>query len=93
MYAKQYPTYGFAAQYNEAGELTGMKVSGVADKVDAGKISDYLLELEVLGAIVRNMDSRHLPEVKENITKTILSEGEAKNYTPSFVGEPITSAK
>jgi hypothetical protein len=93
VYAKQYPAYGFSAQYNDAGELTGMNVSGVADTADAEKISNYLLELEVLGAIVRNMDGSHLPEVKENGARTILSEVEAKNYTPSYDGEPMTSAK
>jgi hypothetical protein len=92
-YTKQYPALAFSAQYDETGQLTGMYVSGVDDKADAETISNYLLELEMFGQIVRNMDDDHLPESKENLAKTMLSEVEAKNYTPRFDGEPMTSAK
>jgi hypothetical protein len=92
-YSKQYPKYAFATQYNEAGELTGIFVTGVSDKSDAEKIKSYLMQLEVFGALVREMDANYLPEIKGDVMKSVMSELEAKEYKPSFDGNALTSAR
>ncbi len=91
-YAKQYPAYDFSAEYNTDGKVVAMKVSGVSNKEDEKQISIYLLELENLGELVRNMDADHLPKGKS--TEGMLSENEAKQYVPIFnSGEPVSSTK
>jgi hypothetical protein len=93
-YAKQYPAYDFSAEYNAEGKVIAMNVSGVSSNEDAKQISTYLLELENLGELVRNMDANHLPDTKGKSSDGMLTENEAKQYVPIFnSGEPVSSTK
>ncbi|RAV97789.1 hypothetical protein [Pseudochryseolinea flava] len=94
-YAQLYPAYSFTPQYNEAGKLIAMSVNGVSNEIDANRIANHLMELEMLGEAVRTMNIAHLPTVKGNPGKGMLSETDAKNYTPAFSKEnqTVTSAR
>lgn len=91
-YARLYPTYSFAAQYDDAGKVVAMDVKGVPNSEDAQRIATYLMKLESLGELVRTMNVAYLPEIKGNPAKTMLSENQALNYTPTFEREPVASA-
>jgi hypothetical protein len=83
-YAQQYPGYTFTPEYSESGKILKVTVAGVSDKETASQISTYLLELEILGEMIRTMNGAHLPAGNESSKKTMLTENEAKQYVPEF---------
>jgi len=90
-YAKQYPGYTFSAEYNAAGKVIAMPVAGVSKESDAKQISAYLLEMENLGELARNVNPKYLTVTKsDNIT-----ENEASKYEPVFAntGDVMSSTK
>ncbi len=58
----KYPTLGYSHIYNNDGSLMGFNVTGVPQSAEADKISLCLMQLELLGNAVSQMDQAYLPE-------------------------------
>ena len=59
---QQYPTYSYEHQFDVRGNLIGVTVTGIHDAEMANRAAAYLMQIEVLGEAIRNMDHIYLPE-------------------------------
>jgi hypothetical protein len=57
----KYPSLSYTHVYNQDGSLMGFSVTGVSQSIEADKISSSLMELEMLGNAINNMDLAYLP--------------------------------
>jgi hypothetical protein len=57
----KYPSLSYNHVYNQDGSLMGFAVTGVSQSVEADQISSSLMELEMLGNAINNMDLAYLP--------------------------------
>jgi len=60
---EQYPNLKSTPVYNEE-EIVAFIITGVTNTKDADKISNSLMQLEVLANVVHTMDESYLPSVK-----------------------------
>lgn len=67
----KYPALAYTHVYNQDGSLMGFNVSGVAKSSEADKISSNLMELELLGNAINNMDLAYLPSDDEKLTSRV----------------------
>ena len=57
----KYPSLTYTHVYNQDGSLMGFAVTGVSKSSEADQISSSLMELEMLGNAIKNMDLAYLP--------------------------------
>lgn len=57
----KYPSLAYTHIYNQDGSLMGFTVTGVTESSEADQISSSLMELEMLGNAINNMDVAYLP--------------------------------
>lgn len=68
----KYPSLAYTHVYNQDGSLMGFTVTGVSRSSEADKISSNLMELEMLGNAINNMDLAYLPlDSDEKLTSRI----------------------
>ena len=85
-----YPQLAYTNIYNADGSLMGVHVTGVPNDVQADKIAANLMQLEILGAAVNNMDVAYLPAAKDSklsskVSKKVASKTEAlEEQTTAF---------
>jgi hypothetical protein len=73
----KYPTLAYSHIYNQDGSLMGFTVTGVPQSSEADKISADLMQLELLGNAVNNMDVAYLPESKNEKLNSRVSKKQA----------------
>ncbi len=61
---QKYPGLQYAPAYSH-GEIIGFMVSGVPESSFADKLASDLMQLDLLGQIVQNMDINYLPAIAE----------------------------
>lgn len=61
-----YPNLAYTNIYNADGSLMGVHVTGVPSSAHADKIAANLMQLEILGAALNNMDVAYLPASKDS---------------------------
>ncbi len=57
----KHPSLAYSHVYNQDGSLMGFSVTGVSTSSEADQISASLMELELLGNAIKNMDLAYLP--------------------------------
>jgi hypothetical protein len=67
----KYPALAYTHVYNQDGSLMGFTVTGVSQASVADKISTSLMELEMLGNAINNMDLAYLPNADEKLTSRV----------------------
>ncbi len=77
----KYPSLAYTHVYNQDGSLMGFAVTGVPHSSEADKISINLMELELLGNAVNNMDLVYLPETTSNKLTSRVSKKRAMQNT------------
>jgi hypothetical protein len=76
----KYPALAYTHIYNQDGSLMGFNVTGVSKSSEADKISSNLMELELLGNAINNMDLAYLPSDDGKLTSRV-SKKEAMQNT------------
>jgi hypothetical protein len=79
---QQYPETRYKHQFDAQGRLTGISVTGIRDKATAGRVSSYIMKLEVLGEAIRTMDRAYLPDSDMPANFGRLSQKETLQYAP-----------
>jgi hypothetical protein len=82
----KYPSLAYAHIYNSDGSLMGFNVTGVPQSAEADKISVDLMQLELLGNAVNNMDEAYLPSSNTKLTSRV-SKKKAMQSTPQEIVE------
>src|SRR5688500_17657315 len=67
----KYPSLAYAHIYNSDGSLMGFNVTGVPQSAEADKISVCLVQLELLGNAVNNVDHAYLPSSNTKLTSRV----------------------
>ena len=77
----KYPQLAYTHVYSGNGSLMGFSVTGVPQSSEADKISFCLMQLELLGSAVNNMDQAYLPASKNDKLNSRVSKKAATKST------------
>jgi hypothetical protein len=77
----KYPQLAYTHVYSGNGSLMGFSVTGVPQSSEADKISVCLMQLELLGSAISQMDQAYLPETKNDKLNSRVSKKEAMKNT------------
>lgn len=67
----KYPSLTYTHIYNSDGTLMGFNVTGVPQSAEADRISVCLVQLELLGNAVNNVDQAYLPSSNTKLTSRV----------------------
>jgi hypothetical protein len=67
----KYPALSYTHIYNGDGSLMGFSVTGVPQSAEADKISVCLMQLELLGNAVNEMDQAYIPSSDTKLTSRV----------------------
>ena len=73
----KYPQLSYTHVYSGNGSLMGFSVTGVPQSSEADKISTCLMQLELLGSAISQMDQAYLPAAKNEKLNSRVSKKEA----------------
>jgi hypothetical protein len=73
----KYPKLAYTHVYSSNGSLMGFSVTGVPQSGEADKISVCLMQLELLGSAISQMDQAYLPATKNEKLNSRISKKEA----------------
>jgi len=80
-----YPDFSYDHNYNDSKELVSVTVNGIDNFAVADKAAAYIMDLEKLGSVIREVDAAHLPEISDKKLEKLLNEIEAADYEPEEV--------
>ena len=81
----KYPSLAYTHIYNNSGSLIGFNVTGVPQSAEADKISVCLMQLELLGDAVNQMDLTYLPSSNTKLTSRVNKKKALQNTSQEIV--------
>ncbi len=78
-----YPNLAYTNIYDADGSLMGVNVTGVPSSAQADKIAANLMQLEILGAAVNNMDVAYLPANDSKLSSKVSKKEASETAVPA----------